>query len=68
MIVIPRRLKIKKHRLSTEFRHYELQEDKCTSKLAVYRCLETGCIETWKKSDFEIKDKKRKERDGNHGV
>lgn len=61
MIVIPRRLKIKKHKLSNEFRHYELQEDKCTSKLAVYKCLETGCIETWLKRDFETNKAKKKD-------
>lgn len=58
MIVIPMRIKKIINRVTRESRHYELLKDKCTDKLAVYRCLETGHIETWQKKDFIQKEKK----------
>ena len=56
MILIPRKLKRRRTSHSQYFWHYELLEDKCTKRLAVYRCVETGCIESFQKKDFEVKD------------
>lgn len=56
MIVIPRYLKKKKTQHAHTYYHYELIEDKCTDKLAVYRCIENGCIETWQKKCFKDKN------------
>ena len=51
-VVIPMKMKVRKHRTLPIYWHYELQADKCTNILVVYRCLETGCLESWKKTDF----------------
>lgn len=57
MIVIPRFIKRRKTPHAKSYYHYELIENKCTKMLVTYRCLETGCIETWQKKDFKIKRK-----------
>lgn len=56
-VVIPRKMRIRINKMFPIYWHYELLEDKCTNKLAVYRCLETGCIESWRKLDFLKQDK-----------
>lgn len=59
MIKIPKKMKTI-DRKGDITRHYILLEDKCTERLAVYQCLETGHIETWLKTDFMKKNEKEK--------
>lgn len=51
-IVIHRYIRRKKSPHSHLYYHYELVEDKCTKSLLVYRCIETGCLESFMKRDF----------------
>ena len=54
-IVIPTRVRRKKTRNSKEYYHYELQSS--TKNLVVYKCVETGCTECFRKLDFINRNK-----------
>lgn len=56
-VVIPRKMRIRINKMFPIYWHYELLEEKCTKYLVVYKCLETGCIESWRKLDFLKQDK-----------
>ena len=51
-VVIPRYIKRKVTPHGSRYWHYEICEDKTTSRLVVYRCKETGCLESFQKKDF----------------
>lgn len=56
-IVIPRYLKKRKSLHLKDYYHYEYQYS--TKNLAVYKCIETGCTESFQKNDFIVKDVER---------
>lgn len=60
-IVIPKYRKKKKTPHSSEYYHYEFLYT--TKNLAVYKCIETGFIESFQKNDF-IGKNEYKERKG----
>ena len=60
-IVIPRKIRKKKHSHCKEFYHYELFEVK--KYIVIYKCVETGKLESFSKNDFvtEVQPRERKQ-------
>lgn len=54
-IIIPSKVKRRKTPHSKEYYHYELQNS--TKNLVVYKCVETGHIECFRKLDFIDRNK-----------
>lgn len=58
MIRIPKTKTVVRNQMTGDCLHYELQEDKCTKRLVVYKCLENGCLESWRKADFIVRQER----------
>lgn len=53
-VVIPRRIKRREHSRSNKYYHYEYERS--CKNIVIYRCKETGMIETFSKKEFIVNE------------